>query len=112
MPAGMEAGLDRGSADALRRLLAWVRPQAPLLALALMLGLAASAADVARAFLIKPMVDDVVLPHGSLVAPSTLARWLPDAAGRAEVAAEELRAEPARHRAASAADSTMQAGRH
>jgi ABC-type multidrug transport system fused ATPase/permease subunit len=88
MPAGMEAGLDRGSADALRRLLAWVRPQAPLLALALMLGLAASAADVARAFLIKPVVDDVVLPHGSLVAPSTLARWLPDAAGGAEVAAE------------------------
>lgn len=63
----------------LRRLLAWARPVAPLLALAGLLGLAASAADIARAFLVKPVVDEVVLPQGALLAPSALSRWLPDA---------------------------------
>jgi ABC-type multidrug transport system fused ATPase/permease subunit len=97
VPGGAGGDVGRGP---LRRLLGWLRPVSGLLALALLLGLAASAADVGRALLVKPVVDDVVLPHGSLLAPRSVARWLPesaatppalDEAGRAALA-ERVRA--------------------
>jgi ATP-binding cassette subfamily B protein len=61
----------RGAA---RRLLGVAKRRAPLLALALALSLAAGAADVARAWLVKPVLDEVVLPHGALAAPAALSR--------------------------------------
>jgi ABC-type multidrug transport system fused ATPase/permease subunit len=94
VPGGASGVAGRGP---LRRLLAWLRPVSALLALALLLGLAASAADVGRAFLVKPVVDDVVLPHGSLLAPSRMARWLPGAAAPAATLDAADRAALAEH---------------
>ncbi len=68
---------DGGEGTEFARLLRWARPYAPLLVVALLLGLAVSAADVTRAWLVKPVVDDVVLPHGALLAPARL-EGLPD----------------------------------
>ena len=51
-----------GSAKTATRLLVYVRPYVALIALSLQLSSAFSAAQYARAYLMKPVFDDILLP--------------------------------------------------
>ncbi len=60
------------------RVLVYARPYIGLVALTLGLTLIVSLLDFGRAYLIKPVLDDVVLPHSNLGAGIPAASWLPD----------------------------------
>ncbi|MBW1686492.1 MAG: ABC transporter ATP-binding protein [Deltaproteobacteria bacterium] len=60
------------------RVLVYARPYIGLVALTLGLTLMVSLLDFGRAYLIKPVLDDVVLPHSNLGAGIPAASWLPD----------------------------------
>ena len=53
---------------ALWRIFGYARPHAALVAVSLGLSLAFGAALYARAYLVKPILDDVLLPQGAAVA--------------------------------------------
>ena len=59
------------------RLLRYARRYAPLIALTALLVLGYSAARYARAYLAKPLIDEVVLPHGAINAVPKPSDWLP-----------------------------------
>ena len=69
---------DRPGAPVWLRVLGYARPYVALILLALTLTLVFGAARLARAYLMKPIVDDVILPHGALVIASEAPAWLPD----------------------------------
>jgi ABC-type multidrug transport system fused ATPase/permease subunit len=72
------------STPRLRRLLGYVRPYAALVALAIVLTAALGAGRYARAYLMKPILDDVLLPQQALAEAPASASWLlPDALARA-----------------------------
>jgi subfamily B ATP-binding cassette protein MsbA len=58
------------------RLLSYVRPYVPLIALAMLLAFGLSSGRYVRAYLAKPLFDDVVLPHASLVESSKPKDWI------------------------------------
>jgi subfamily B ATP-binding cassette protein MsbA len=62
----------------LLRLLAYARPYAALIALTLLLSGALSAGRYARVYLLKPILDDVVLPHQALTSSGSPGAWLPE----------------------------------
>ncbi len=74
------------------RVLGYARPYVALILLALTLTLVFGAARFARAYLVKPIIDDVILPYGALVTASGAPAWLPDL-GRLTRAGEAPEAE-------------------
>jgi subfamily B ATP-binding cassette protein MsbA len=60
------------------RVLVYARPYVGLVALTMGLTLLVSLLDFGRAYLIKPVLDDVVLPQSSLRGSVPAASWLPD----------------------------------
>jgi subfamily B ATP-binding cassette protein MsbA len=73
--------------------LGYARPYVALILLALALTLVFGTARFARAYLIKPIVDDVILPHGALVTAPGAPAWLPDLEGLTG-AGKQLEADP------------------
>ncbi|MEE9607700.1 MAG: ABC transporter ATP-binding protein [Myxococcota bacterium] len=61
---------------ALWRIFGYARPHAALVAVSLGLSLAFGAALYARAYLVKPILDDVLLPQGAAVAAPQPSDWL------------------------------------
>ena len=59
------------------RLLRYARRYLPLILLTSLLVLAYSGARYARAYLAKPLLDEVVLPHGAINAVPKASDWLP-----------------------------------
>jgi subfamily B ATP-binding cassette protein MsbA len=59
------------------RVLGYARPYLGSVLLALLLTFVASGAEFGRAYLMKPLLDDVILPHGVGEASEALKRWLP-----------------------------------
>jgi subfamily B ATP-binding cassette protein MsbA len=59
------------------RLLAYVKRYIPLILLSSLLVLGYSGARYARAYLAKPLIDNVVLPHGALMEAPKVSDWLP-----------------------------------
>jgi len=59
------------------RLLRYARRYVPLILLTSVLVLAYSGARYARAYLAKPLIDEVVLPHGAITAVPKASDWLP-----------------------------------
>jgi subfamily B ATP-binding cassette protein MsbA len=59
------------------RLLRYAWPYVPLIALSSLLVLGYSGARYARAYLAKPLLDEVVLPHGAMGAVPKPTDWLP-----------------------------------
>jgi ABC-type multidrug transport system fused ATPase/permease subunit len=79
------------------RVLVYARPYVGPILIAFALSFVASGADFARAYLMKPLLDDVILPHGPELASSEVQGWVsdflpfgaeagPDPASEAEVA--------------------------
>ena len=62
------------------RVLGYARPYVALILLALTLTLVFGVGRFALAYLMKPIVDDVILPHGALVTAPGAPAWLPDLA--------------------------------
>ncbi len=62
---------------ALLRLLAYVEPYVPLILLSILLTFVVSAGHYGRAYLMKPVLDDIVLPATSLNRPADTSSWLP-----------------------------------
>jgi subfamily B ATP-binding cassette protein MsbA len=58
------------------RLLAYARPYVPYIALTLALVLGYSGVRYLRAYLAKPLIDEVVLPHGAMTAVPKPSDWL------------------------------------
>jgi subfamily B ATP-binding cassette protein MsbA len=81
-------------APALRRLLGYMRPYLGLLVLALFLALAHSGGRYLRAYLIKPLLDDVLVPHATGSAPEPELSWLPGAAFLPDAASSALPVPP------------------
>jgi subfamily B ATP-binding cassette protein MsbA len=79
-----------------RRLLRYARPFVGLILLSMLLGAALSGVNSLRAFLIKPVLDEVILPGKDLEhAGRSITAMLPDLGfGRAEQAADEKAAAP------------------
>lgn len=65
------------------RVVAYARPYLPFIALTLVLTLAGSAAELGRVYLLKPLVDTVVLPYASHVRSPDLRELLPRLGSRA-----------------------------
>ncbi|MGH0028306.1 MAG: ABC transporter ATP-binding protein [Myxococcota bacterium] len=65
------SGLAGSGQPALRRLLAYARPFVPLILVAMLLGAGLSATHAVRAYLIKPVLDDVVMPGAELTKEGT-----------------------------------------
>jgi subfamily B ATP-binding cassette protein MsbA len=59
------------------RLLRYARRYVPLILFSLLLVLAYSGARYGRAYLAKPLIDEVVLPHGAITAIPKASNWLP-----------------------------------
>ncbi len=87
--AGSRAVLPQ--APALGRLLRYARPYLGLLLLALLLAFAHSGGRYLRAWLIKPLLDDVLVPHAASGAPEPGPSWLP---GRSLLPGAEAPAPP------------------
>jgi hypothetical protein len=85
------------------RLLVYAKRYIPLILLASLLVLGYSGARYARAYLAKPLLDNVVLPHGALADVPKPSDWLPRIGPWAEP--ESKPAEEPQARAPSAASS-------
>ena len=69
-PSSAEAGRSASAASLLRRLLGFARPYARLIAFVMILTLAFSGARYARAYLMKPLLDEILLPaHTIMTSP-------------------------------------------
>jgi ABC-type multidrug transport system fused ATPase/permease subunit len=77
------------------RLIRFARPYAAVLALAVLCSAAYAGGRSLRAYLVKPLFDDVVLPHYSLSGTGSASGWLPEwPGGQAEAEAGEGEAGP------------------
>jgi subfamily B ATP-binding cassette protein MsbA len=85
----------RAARPALVRLFAYVRPYAALVALALLLALALGGVRYTRVYLLKPLLDDVILPHRALVAEGSTAGWMDALTGWSGAAPDAPPASPA-----------------
>ena len=65
----------RSESAVLLRLIAYTRPYAGLVLLAIALTAAASSGRYARAYLMKPILDDVLMPRQAISKPVSLPRW-------------------------------------
>ncbi|MCH2172395.1 ABC transporter ATP-binding protein/permease [Myxococcota bacterium] len=63
--------------NALRRLFSFARPYAPLIVIALLLSAGYSGTRYLRAYLVKPLLDEVVVPGAVLADSSNSPSWLP-----------------------------------
>jgi subfamily B ATP-binding cassette protein MsbA len=79
----------------LLRLLRYAVRYLPLIALSSVLILAYSGARYVRAYLAKPLIDEVVLPHGAITAMPKATDWLPRIGPWAEREPREARQTPA-----------------
>ncbi len=77
------------------RLLGYARRYVPLILLSSLLVLAYSGARYARAYLAKPLIDEVVLPHGAITAVPKASHWLPKIGPFAKYAKPEKTPTPA-----------------
>ena len=71
------------------RLFAYVRPYAGLIALALLLSIALGGTRLTRVYLLKPLLDDVILPQRALAAVESPSDWLGTLTGEPEQVARE-----------------------
>jgi subfamily B ATP-binding cassette protein MsbA len=71
------------------RLFAYARPYASLIALALLLSLALGGVRLTRVYLLKPLLDDVILPQRVLAAVESPSDWLGTLTGEPERVARE-----------------------
>lgn len=71
------------------RLFAYARPYAGLIALALLLSLALGGVRLTRVYLLKPLLDDVILPQRVLAAVESPSDWLGTLTGEPERVARE-----------------------
>jgi subfamily B ATP-binding cassette protein MsbA len=81
-----------------RRVLAYARPYWGLIALVFAVTFVSSSADYVRAYLLKPLLDDVIVPHGVPGAPGDVGRWARDLLG-GPAEEEPAAAEPAQPQA-------------
>jgi subfamily B ATP-binding cassette protein MsbA len=77
--AQRKAGGARRERHPLIRVIAYARPWAGLILLSAVLALSLAGTRYARAYLMKPILDEVLLPHQAIAASEGGSRWLPDA---------------------------------